>query len=127
MGEDRDDLPPEAPDETAERPAEAANAADPKWLGRRKRASERRESRDRDDLRWVMADARGRRFVQRLLASAGVYRLSYVRGDAMETAFNEGRRNLGNELLARIELAASEKLAIMMQEARKEEQEDPNA
>lgn len=52
-----------------------------------------------DGLRWVMNDARGRRVVWAVLHKAGVYRLSFDL-DPCLTAFNEGRRDIGNGLLA---------------------------
>lgn len=52
------------------------------------------------DLRWVMSDQRGRRFVWRQLAVAGIYRPSYTGDD--RTIFNEGQRNVGLHLLSAI-------------------------
>lgn len=69
-----------------------------------------------DDLKWLMSIKRGRRIVWRLLTNAGVYRLSYTQGDAMQTAFNEGQRNGGQRILALIMQHASEAYALMVQE-----------
>lgn len=55
-----------------------------------------------DELQWLMSDKKGRRFVWRLLGQLGVYRQSYVGGDFAATAFNEGRRSVGLEVLASI-------------------------
>lgn len=66
-------------------------------------AEEERRQRDQEnsDLCKVMGNKEGRRFMWRLLSRAGVYRLSYQPGmDAMTTAFNEGYRNTGLELMA---------------------------
>lgn len=52
------------------------------------------------DLKWVMSDQRGRRFVWRQLAVAGIYRPSYTGDD--RTIFNEGQRNVGLHLLSAI-------------------------
>lgn len=50
--------------------------------------------RDIADLQWVMADARGRRFVARLLDFAGVNRTVFnTSGSVMN--LNEGRRQVG--------------------------------
>lgn len=68
------------------------------------------------DLIWLMSTKRGRRVVWRLLKNAGVYRLSYCQGDAMQTAFNEGQRNGGQRILALIMQHASEAYALMVQE-----------
>jgi len=68
------------------------------------------------DLVWLMGSKRGRRVVWRLLKNAGVYRLSYVQGDALGTAFNEGNRNQGQRLLALIMEHAGTSYALMVQE-----------
>jgi lambda repressor-like predicted transcriptional regulator len=49
----------------------------------------------REDLQWVMADKRGRRFVARLLDKAHVGRSSFVSANAMTVSFLEGERNVG--------------------------------
>jgi hypothetical protein len=60
-----------------------------------------RERRAVDDLKWLMADARGRRFVARLLDRAGVHRsVFHTSGSVM--AFNEGRRQVGLDVLAEV-------------------------
>lgn len=69
-----------------------------------------------DDLVWLMTSKRGRRVMWRLLTNAGVYRQSYVPGDAFGTAFNEGNRNQGSRLLALILEHASEAYGLMVQE-----------
>lgn len=54
------------------------------------------------DLRDVLSTRQGRRFVWKQLASAGVFRLSFVHGEPETTIFNEGRRSLGLALMAEI-------------------------
>ena len=49
------------------------------------------------DLRSVMSNPQGRRFVWRLLEATGVYRSSYT-GNA-DTYFREGARNVGLTLI----------------------------
>ena len=70
------------------------------------------------DLVWLMGDERGRRFVWALLSAAGVFRLSYAPGDQTATAFREGARNLGLELLARIHQHCHAAYSLMVDEAR---------
>jgi len=53
---------------------------------------------EQDDLKWLMADKRGRRIVWRWLERAGVWRLSFT-PDALAMAFAEGGRNQGLRLL----------------------------
>lgn len=64
-----------------------------------KAKSAKRAQRDVDDLKWIMADARGRRFMARLLERTGTMRSSFhTSGSVM--AFNEGRRDIGLFLTA---------------------------
>lgn len=68
-----------------------------------------------EDLAWLMKSKPGRRVMWRLLTNAGVYRLSF-NGDALQSAFNEGQRNVGLRLLALIQRHVSEGYALMVQE-----------
>lgn len=67
------------------------------------RSDAQRAERERADneLRFVMADARGRRFVWQLLADAGIYRSSFA-PDPLVMAHAEGKRDTGLRLLDRI-------------------------
>lgn len=58
-----------------------------------------RSATDEADLRWLITDHRGRRFLRRRLAELGVFQLSHT-GEAVSTAFNEGRRSAGLKLLS---------------------------
>jgi hypothetical protein len=63
--------------------------------------SAKRVQREIDDLKWLMADARGRRFMARLLDRTGTMRSSFhTSGSVM--AFSEGRRDIGLFLTAEI-------------------------
>jgi hypothetical protein len=66
-----------------------------------KRRSELRARIDGEDLKWLMRDKRGRRFVHGLLERSGVFRSSF-HTNALTMAFNEGVRNEGLRLTARI-------------------------
>ena len=59
------------------------------------------EARERDDFRWLMAHAQGRRIVWRYLAAGGVFRTTHVFGDmnGRDSALNEGRRQIALQLL----------------------------
>jgi hypothetical protein len=70
------------------------------------------------DLKWVVSNKRGRRFVHRLLEQAGVYRSSFTPGDPHATSFNEGQRNLGNWVLEPLAGHAPESYASMLSENR---------
>lgn len=66
-----------------------------------------------NDVKWIMSDARGRRFVWRLLEQAGIYRSSMAATPEV-TAFNEGNRAGGLRLLTKL-LAASPSEYLQMQ------------
>lgn len=73
------------------------NAADPEELER----ANFELTRQNDDLKWVLSDPRGRRFLWELLGRCGLYRLSYEHSGSA-TMFKEGERNVGLTLLGRI-------------------------
>lgn len=55
-----------------------------------------------DDIRWVLSNPKGRRLVWWVLSLCGVFRASFVPKDSNQTAFNEGRRDVGLRLLLEI-------------------------
>lgn len=59
----------------------------------------RAEQVEVEDLKWVLSDKRGRRFVARMLDQTGIWRLSFST-NALTMGFHEGARNLGLRLLA---------------------------
>jgi hypothetical protein len=67
------------------------------------------------DLKWLMASRRGRRIMHRLLDLSGPFRLSFDT-NAMRMAFNEGNRNLGNQLFHEIMTLCPEQYPAMMKE-----------
>lgn len=72
---------------------------------------------DLDAVVFLVGTAPGRRVAWRLLESAGVFRLSYA-GNPHETAFREGRRSIGLELLALIVNHMPHSYAAMLSENR---------
>lgn len=70
-----------------------------------------------DDIKWLMSSKRGRRIVHRQLVSAGVFRISF-HTNALQMAFNEGNRNLGNQLLALITEHCPDRYAELLTEAK---------
>ncbi len=70
-----------------------------------------------DDVKWLMSNKRGRRFVARLLERAGVWRLSF-NTNALTMAFNEGTRNEGLRLLAQITAHCPDRYAEMLKESK---------
>jgi hypothetical protein len=68
-----------------------------------------------NDIRWLMGQKRGRRYLWRHLEQAGVFRLSF-NTNAMQMAFNEGARNAGNRTLNLIHAVAPEQYHVMVGE-----------
>lgn len=73
---------------------------------------------EHDEVCWLMVNAKGRRLVWRLLGLAGIYRTTFVSGDALSSAFREGYRAAGIELLNLILKHCPERYPQMQQEAR---------
>jgi hypothetical protein len=73
---------------------------------------------DEQDIRALLSTREGARFFARLLELCGVYRLSYVPGDTHATAFNEGKRNVGNAVMA--DLAGIDGYTSRLKEGMKE-------
>ena len=69
-----------------------------------------------DDLRWLMADPRGRRFMWSLLERTGLFRLSFA-GTEAETAFNEGHRDIGLTVFNDVMRVAPDLYLTMAREA----------
>jgi hypothetical protein len=79
-----------------------------------------------DDLLWLMSDKRGRRIVWRLLGESGVYQVTFT-GDALTSAFREGRRSRGLDLLAAINQHCPERFSEMQKEATNNERRKAKA
>lgn len=66
-------------------------------------------------VRELFASPDGRVVLVELLGITGVLATSHVRGDSHDTAFNEGRRSVGLELMARLRWTEAE-LQMLSQE-----------
>ncbi len=88
------------------------NAADEEELSR----ADLDQRRQDDDLRWVLSDPRGRRFLWEMLGRCGLYRLSYEHSGSA-TMFKEGERNIGLTLVARITEVDHSAYLLAQQEA----------
>ena len=78
------------------------------------------KDRANDDLKFIMSNARGRRFMHELLANSRLFAASYVPGDSHTTAFHEGMRAIGRDLLARID-GMPKYFNLMMDENREDQ------
>lgn len=80
--------------------------------------AKRRELEAVDELRWLMSDKRGRRFMWRLLGEFGVFQQTYVPGDTHGSAFREGQRSMALKLTTRISEHCPDRMSEMQKEAR---------
>lgn len=92
---------------------ERVSSSDPKQLKERGARAKDREKQDAEDLKAVLASPEGRRFVRGLLADCGEHRTSF-HTNAIQMSFNEGARNVGLKLKARIVRACPEHLMELM-------------
>lgn len=70
-----------------------------------------------EDLKWLMADKRGRRFMWRLLSDTGLFRSSFT-GNS-QTFFLEGRRDVGLKQLNNVMDDCPHRFNEMMKEQQK--------
>jgi hypothetical protein len=74
---------------------------------------------EESDVKWLMANKRGRRIVWRLLDQAGVFRSTF-NTNSMQMAFAEGNRNYGLRLMAMVHALCSEQYPLMIKESMNE-------
>lgn len=91
------------------------NAADKSKVDNQRRDADFQAREARLDLQQVLATPRGRRWVWRVLSLARIYEQSFT-GDPLTTAFNEGRRAVGNQILAELNEAAPDAFVSMIRE-----------
>ena len=77
--------------------------------------AERIRKRDLGDIRKILSIPEGRRFFWRLLSEAGIFRSSFT-GDSLQTAHNEGRREIGLIFLKDINAANPSSFAQLQRE-----------
>ena len=90
--------------------------ADKREADARKKATRETEIAD---VKWLMSSPRGRRVMWRLMEISGPFRISFDM-NAMKMAFNEGNRNLGNQLLNEVMTLCPELYPVMVKEQRNE-------
>lgn len=70
-----------------------------------------------DDLKWLMSNKRGRRFVARVLDQTGMHRSSFDTNNA-SMAFKEGVRWYGSRIKADIEKHCFDRYIEMLKESK---------
>lgn len=81
-----------------------------------------------DDIKWLMGEKRGRRFMWRLLSRTGIYATSFST-NGMQMAYREGERSVGLDFLADVHLADPDLHNLMTKEnssVRRPSDERPN-
>ena len=79
------------------------------------------EDKDAEDMRSLLKEKWGRRFVWRFLSKAGVFSQSF-NADASIMAFNEGRRSIGLTLLSQV-MEINPEAYLQMAKSNKKEEE----
>jgi hypothetical protein len=92
------------------------NAADPKAVKERARAEKRQHEEAQADLRRLLAEPWGRRWMWGLLARSGVFESSF-HPSGSQVYFNEGRRVIGLDLLKEIATLCPTEYVTMIEEA----------
>lgn len=100
--------------------ADQIDISDPEAVAATKRTVKAKAMTRREDVATVLSTPAGRRFVWAMLGKCGVFSLSYTRGDTHETAFNEGKRQVGNPIFAEIQSEHPEAYALMASESAQE-------
>lgn len=81
-----------------------------------KSKAKRRAEQILEDTAWILSTPQGRRFYWRLLSECNVFAISYSAESTHQTAFNEGARNIGNQLFGRMEKADAKAFLKMIAE-----------
>ena len=90
------------------------NAADEKQVQSAKRKERFLRKDELDDVRHILSDIKGRRFLWKYLRKCGVYKTSFT-GNS-DTFYNEGMRNIGLMILADIQESDAEAYLKMLKE-----------
>lgn len=93
------------------------DASDPEQVKEREREVARRERDNREVLVTLLATPGGRNWMWQVLSGCNVFSQSFVPGaDQTATAFNEGRRSVGNEILAAVMRASPDTVVQLLKE-----------
>ncbi len=98
------------------------NAGDAQHVAKAKSRQKTRGLQKKAAFRRFMSDAEGRMWIWDLLTLCGIFHSSFS-VDALRTAFNEGRRDIGLRLLAEINQLSPEIYIKMVGENQKDSEE----
>ena len=94
------------------------NAADREQVAAAKKLEKEVRKDELADMRLLLSDPAGRRFLWRMLKRCGLYRLSYT-GNS-ETYLREGERNVGLWLMTELSQANPDAFFLMQKENMKQ-------
>lgn len=103
----------EAPDPHSPTP----DVGDKRVVEARNRDMVRRDRRIRATLAGMLTNRDVREWLWDHLTACNVYQQSFVQGEPDSTAFNEGKRSIGNRLIAAIVAADPASYVTMMKES----------
>lgn len=98
------------------------NAADEGQIQDQSQKEKFRREREANDVRSLLANIEGRRFLWRLMETCGVYHQSFT-GNS-ETFFLEGKRSIGLFVIAEILDAEPDAYLLMIKENRKGDEDN---
>lgn len=79
-----------------------------------RQVADRKRLQEIEDFKWLMAHKQGRRIMWRMLSMSGVFRSSMTGNSS--TFFNEGRRDIGLQLMAEINDHSLDAYVLMLKE-----------
>lgn len=93
------------------------DASNPDQVKEREREVSRRERDNREVLLSLLSTPGGRNWMWQILDGCNVFSQSFVPGiEQYSTVFNEGRRSIGNEILAAVTRASPEAVVQLLKE-----------
>jgi hypothetical protein len=95
------------------------NTADQKFVDKMDKKDKSRQNIEKDDLVFLLSHRQGRRYLWRLMAKCGVYQISAVTSGST-TYYNEGRREIGLNILNEIMEFDPESYLLMIKENKEE-------
>lgn len=95
---------------------QALNIGDPDQVQERSKKAKTARDIELDDLRFILADKRGRRFVRRLLESTELFAVSKVMNASIYAL--EGKREIGKLLFSDLMDAQPDAYLLMMKESK---------
>ena len=98
------------------------NAGDVKQIKRAAKKEDQIKREQENDVRYMLNDRRGRRFVWRMLTHAGVYNSIWVQ--SAEIHYKAGKQDFGHWLMAQVLEASEDAYTLMVKENRTKQGEN---